>query len=160
MVTYRRATVDDLEALVALRKEFLQGIPGNAGVQPSAQFESSLREYFTQGIATGNFVAWLCLDGDTIVGTSGICYYQVAPGFANPTGRVGYIMGMYTQRGYRRRGIAGKLFAAVIEEGRRSGIGKFLLHATDDGRPLYEKFGFHATKTEMVLPVTEQRAAF
>jgi GNAT superfamily N-acetyltransferase len=62
---------------------------------------------------------------------------------------------MYTLPAWRGRGIGTALFQQVLDEIRTSGSGKVLLHATEQGRTLYEKFGFCISdgEVEMTLKV-------
>jgi GNAT superfamily N-acetyltransferase len=57
---------------------------------------------------------------------------------------------VYTKAVYRRRGLARELMKTAMEWCAREGVGTVILHASDEGRPLYEKLGFEATN-EMSL---------
>jgi GNAT superfamily N-acetyltransferase len=52
---------------------------------------------------------------------------------------------MYVEKPYRRRGIARTLMEEMLGWCRREEFAYVGLHASDDGRPLYEKLGFRAT---------------
>jgi GNAT superfamily N-acetyltransferase len=58
---------------------------------------------------------------------------------------------MYTLPEHRGRGIATVLFERLLDEARERGYKKISLHATDMGRPIYEKFGFSGVDNEMEL---------
>jgi GNAT superfamily N-acetyltransferase len=64
-------------------------------------------------------------------------------------------MSVYTKPGYRRRGISRALLGLAIEEGRKRGLRRLVLHPTDDGRPLYESLGFRSYRTVMILPLEQ-----
>jgi hypothetical protein len=49
-----------------------------------------------------------------------------------------------TRSDYQRRGLARKLLTYCLEQADRMGIETTKLDATDQGQPLYEKFGFQA----------------
>ena len=91
-------------------------------------------------------------DEEKIIGTGGISYFQVMPTYHNPTGRKAYIMNMYTNPEYRRKGIAYKTLDLLVAEAKQRGIHAISLEATDMGRPLYEKYGFVKMNDEMELP--------
>lgn len=74
------------------------------------------------------------------------------PTFHNPSGYKAYIMNMYTNPAYRRRGIAYKILDLLVNEARNRNISCISLEATDMGRPLYEKYGFKKMNSEMELP--------
>jgi GNAT superfamily N-acetyltransferase len=139
MITYRKAGMCDIPELMRLRAEFLAGVNGRAA--PEA-YEGNLREYLETALADGGFAAWLAEEDGRVVATSGVCFYRIAPNFTNPTGRIAYIVNMYTIPACRRRGLASELLGRLIEEARARGCGKLALNATEEGRKVYEKFGF------------------
>jgi GNAT superfamily N-acetyltransferase len=63
------------------------------------------------------------------------------------------ILNMYVEREHRRRGIARALMEKMIAWCRENGFVSVGLHASDEGRPLYEQLGFEATN-EMRLKLT------
>jgi GNAT superfamily N-acetyltransferase len=147
MITFRKAVLTDIPELVRLRIEFISKI--NNASECSLDLSKELFNYFKQSMEEGTFVAWLASDNENLIATSGICFYTVPPTFSNLTGRTSYIMNMYTLEQYRKQGIASKLFDRVIEEAKSRGCKKIYLHATENGRPLYKKFGFKETDNEM-----------
>jgi GNAT superfamily N-acetyltransferase len=56
--------------------------------------------------------------------------------------RLAWIGMVLTHPEFRRRGFARQLFACALERARLLGIQTVKLDATDEGRPLYESFGF------------------
>jgi ribosomal protein S18 acetylase RimI-like enzyme len=74
------------------------------------------------------------------------------PTCMNPSGKKAYIMNMYTEPDYRRRGIAWKTLDLIVNEARSRGVVFITLEATKMGRPLYEKYGFITMDDEMILP--------
>jgi GNAT superfamily N-acetyltransferase len=59
-------------------------------------------------------------------------------------GRLAFVYNVYTEHAHRRRGIAWRLMEALHAWCRANGIEVVALHASDDGRPLYEKMGYQA----------------
>jgi GNAT superfamily N-acetyltransferase len=57
--------------------------------------------------------------------------------------RLAWIGMVLTEARYQRRGFARKLLERALEIADRVGIGTIKLDATEQGRPLYEQFGFH-----------------
>lgn len=55
------------------------------------------------------------------------------------------VVNVYTDPSHRRQGIARKLMEVIIDWCRSEGFGSVLLHASDEGRPLYESLGFTPT---------------
>ena len=76
------------------------------------------------------------------VGIGSVHIRRVPGNFKNPSGVWGYLMNMYTLPEYRGRGICSRILTLLVDEGRQLGITAFELHATEQGRPVYEKNGF------------------
>ena len=55
------------------------------------------------------------------------------------------VLNVYVESTWRRRGVAESLMRAVLDDLAARGIRRIVLHASDDGRRLYERFGFVAT---------------
>lgn len=82
------------------------------------------------------------MDGDKIVGTSGMSFAEKPPYFTCVTGRLGILSSMYTDPDYRRMGIATKLLDKVVGEARDYGCGTIYITASNMGVKLYESYGF------------------
>ena len=57
---------------------------------------------------------------------------------------------MYTEPDFRRQGLARRVLETMLAWCREQEIVRVYLHASDEGRPLYESLGFEATN-EMKL---------
>lgn len=111
------------------------------------------RAYFTRAVADGRYVGWVAqvrTPGGQIVGGAGVQLRELLPRPAGTTGRLvqgpqGLIVNVYTERAWRRRGVAAALMRELLRWCRSHGIESLVLHASDEGRPLYEKIGFKDT---------------
>ena len=137
-ITYRRLTKDDLDTFIQMRIAQLR----EEGATEDIDLRASLMDYYRRHMADGTFVSWLALDGERIVGTSGMSFVEKPPYFSCPTGRIGLLSSMYTDPGYRRRGIARELLKRVVEEARAYNCGSVQITASDMGVLLYTDFGF------------------
>lgn len=116
-----------------------------------------LQELFAQGRYVG-WVATLRDEPGKIVGGAGVSLREVAPhpqpnangGFEIVSGRQAIIQNVYTDPEWRRRGLAALLIKTIIDWTRDQQIESVVLHASEQGRALYERLGFIAT-TEMRL---------
>lgn len=135
---YRRLTEKDVGAFIALRVSQLR----EEGAQQQTDLVPALEDYYARHMADGTFVSWIALDGDRIVGTSGMSFVEKPPVFSNPSGKIGILSSMYTDPAYRRQGIAKKLLSLVVDEARRYGCGAVQITASDMGVLLYTAFGF------------------
>lgn len=97
----------------------------------------------------------MVFDESRCIGTGGVSFFQVIPTYHNPSGNKAYIINMYTNPEYRRKGIAYKTLDMLIKDAKSKGISAISLEATDMGRPLYEKYGFVKMNNEMELVKSE-----
>ena len=137
-IQYRKMTSDDLDAFIQMRISQLR----EEGAKEEIDLEPSLRDYYVRHMSDGTFVSWLAVEGDRIIGTSGMSFVEKPPYFGCPNGRIGLLSSMYTDPEYRRRGIAKELLRRVVDEAERYGCGTVQITASDMGVLLYTDFGF------------------
>ena len=137
-ISYRKLTKNDLETFIRMRIAQLR----EEGATEELDLVPALRDYYHRHMADGTFVSWLALDGERIVGTSGMSFVEKPPYFSCPTGRIGLLSSMYTDPAYRRQGIAKELLKRVVEEARAYDCGSVQITASDMGMLLYTDFGF------------------
>ena len=137
-ITYRKLTEKDLEVFISMRITQLR----EEGATEDIDLVPALMDYYHRHLADGTYVSWLAVDGDRIVGTSGMSFAEKPPYFSCPSGRIGLLSSMYTHPDYRRRGIAKELLKRVTEEARAYGCGCVQITASDMGVLLYTDFGF------------------
>jgi len=137
-IQYRKLTSEDLDTFIQMRINQLR----EEGAKEDINLEPSLRDYYERHMADGTFVSWLAVDGDKIIGTSGMSFVEKPPYFGCPSGRIGLLSSMFTDPQYRRRGIAKELLTRVIDEAREYGCGTVQITASDMGVLLYTDFGF------------------
>jgi GNAT superfamily N-acetyltransferase len=111
-----------------------------------------VREQFTRG----EYVGWLASSPDSlgkIIGGAGVQLRRVSPhpstgpngepGIAE--GRHAIIINVFTEPEWRRRGVAAHLMQHIIDWSRVEKLDRLVLHASEDGRALYERLGFVQT---------------
>ncbi len=144
-IIYRKLTEKDLDTFISMRITQLR----EEGATDEMDLSPALMDYYQRHLANGTFVSWLALDGDKIIGTSGMSFVEKPPYFGCPTGRIGLLSSMYTNPDYRRQGIARELLRRVVEEARAYGCGTVQITASDMGVLLYSDFGFVKNKNFM-----------
>ena len=138
MITYRKLAEDKLDVFIQMRIKQLR----DEGATEEIDLVPALQDYYRRHMADGTFVSWLAIDGDRIVGTSGMSFVEKPPYFGCPSGRIGLLSSMFTEPEYRRKGIARELLSKVVEEARAYGCGTVQITASDMGVLLYTAFGF------------------
>lgn len=137
-VIYRKLTPSDLDIFIRMRITQLR----EEGATEDIDLEPALKDYYNRHLSDGTFVSWLALDGEKIIGTSGMSFVEKPPYFSCPTGRIGLLSSMFTDPGYRRMGIAKELLDRVVNEAREYGCGAVHITASDMGVKLYTAYGF------------------
>ena len=137
-IDYKRLTENELDNFIKLRIRQLR----EEGATEEIDLKPVLFDYYNRHMADGTFVSWLAMDGETMVGTSGMSFVEKPPYFSCPSGKIGLLSSMYTLEAYRRKGIAKELLARVVDEAKRYGCGAVQITASDMGVLLYSDFGF------------------
>ena len=137
-VEYRRLTDKELDTFIEMRINQLR----EEGAKENIDLRPALKDYYNRHIREGTFVSWLAVDGDKIIGTSGMSFVEKPPYFGCPNGKIGLLSSMFTNPDYRRKGIAKELLRRVVEEARRFGCGTIQITASDMGVKLYTAYGF------------------
>ena len=101
-----------------------------------------LLDYFTKTIPDQSYISYLAFYKDQAVAVGGIVFREQPGGFKNPSGKVAYVMNMYTKPEFRKQGLAGKILNLLTEDAVACGYKAFELHATKEGEPLYIREGF------------------
>ena len=138
MITYQKLTEQELDIFIRMRIRQLR----EEGATEEIDLAPALWDYYDRHMADGTFISWLAMDGEKIVGTSGMSFVEKPPYFGCPSGKMGLLSSMFTDPNYRRRGIARELLSRVVEEARKYGCGTVQITASDMGVLLYADFGF------------------
>jgi len=104
-------------------------------------------------LASGDYVGWVASPRDRpeeIVAGAGIQIRKLLPrplpgGSGIRLGPEAIVLNVFTEPPWRRRGVAAELMRHVIAWARTHGIARLVLHASDDGRRLYERLAFEPT---------------
>ena len=143
-ISYKKLTTSELDVFIDMRITQLteEYVSSGRTVPTDVDLQSALKDYYNRHLADGTFVSWLAMDGNVIIGTSGMSFVEKPPYFGCLTGRLGLLSSMYTNPYYRRMGIANELLNRVIEEARAYGCGAVHITASDMGVKLYTAYGF------------------
>jgi len=112
--------------------------------------------YVRRALAEGAYRGWLACTADgQIVAGGGLILHQwlARPHDYDP--RRAYVLNVYTEPAYRRRGLARRIVTTIVEWCRQQGIARVFLHASRHGQPLYEAMGFEPTN-EMRLKLDQK----
>ena len=90
----------------------------------------SSRRYFLEGDQT----TVVAVDDGRCVACASMSYIEIMPTFSHPSGKRAHLMNVYTEKDYRRRGIARQLVNMLIEDARAHDVTEISLDATEKRR--------------------------
>lgn len=109
----------------------------------------------------GSYAGWLAIDasGEVIAG-AGVHIKAQLPRISHDGQRIAagslpLVVNVYTHPDWRRQGIARALMKNVLEWASASGSDRVVLHASDEGRPLYASLGFESTNEMRWTPTSD-----
>lgn len=118
-----------------------------------APMTAHFREWLKPRLADGSYFGFvLCNEGIDVAGI-GLMLIEWPPHPEHPTqDKRGYVLNVFVEPAYRKRGLARELMALADAEFARRGVSYAVLHATEKGGPLYRSLGWNGT-TEMAKPI-------
>ena len=137
-IEYRKLSEKELDVFIEMRINKLR----EEGAKEDIDLKTALLDYYKRHMKYGTFVSWLALDGNNIIGTSGMSFVEKPPYFGCPSGKIGLLSSMFTNPNYRRNGIAKELLSRIVNEAKQYGCGTIQITASDMGVKLYTDFGF------------------
>jgi GNAT superfamily N-acetyltransferase len=141
----RAATMADIPSLLRHRRMMWWDM-GRRNEEALALMELAAREYFERAVADGSYRGFLATNAASeVIGGGGIVISAWPGTLGQRAPQRAMILNMYVERDYRRRGIARSLMTEMIQWCRENGFAHVGLHASDEGRPLYEQLGFKPT---------------
>ena len=154
----RLATSADADTIARHRARMFQDM-GEVPPNLFEEFRGKSRDRLHEVLTRGEYIGWLASPESNpkiIVGGAGLQLHQVLPhpsahsseGIDIAEGRHGIIINVFTEPEWRRRGVAALLLKQIIGWSRQNHLERLTLHASPEGRSLYERLGF-VTSNEM-----------
>jgi GNAT superfamily N-acetyltransferase len=147
----RRAMARDADIIAWHRARMFQDM-GDVSGDAFEILRARARIRLEQWIDSGNYVGWLATPAgkpEMIVAGAGVQLQPILPRSRDVStigeGRQGTIVNVFTEPQWRRRGIACLLIQEIIIWSRDEKLDRLILHASDEGRSIYEKLGFVAS---------------
>jgi GNAT superfamily N-acetyltransferase len=151
----RLATPEDADIIGWHRARMFQDM-GDVPPHLFEEFCARSRDRLRDQLTTGEYVGWLASAKDTldkIIAGAGAQLRHVLPhpltgpngDAAISEGRHAIILNVFTEPEWRRRGVAALLIQRIIDWSREQRLDRLVLHASDEGRALYERLGFIVT---------------
>ncbi len=136
---YRKAGIGDIGSLADLRSDQIVQEGGSL----CADIVDELKKQFENEISGDMITILAAFEDERMIGMAG---YSL-------TGSRAYITNVYVRAEHRREGIASRLMDMLADDASACGCEIMCLHATEQGRRLYEKTGFTDRGGLMIKPL-------
>ena len=140
-ILYCEATKEDINELIRMRIAYMIDDFGSITEEERKGMETQLPDYFARKLGT-ELIAFIAKDEGKIVSAAYLHIIEMPANSVLLNGLYGEVLSVYTEPNYRGQGICTKLIKNLVEYGRRIGLGRIDLSATDEGYPIYAKIGF------------------
>ena len=144
-ITIREAAPAELAIILHHRRSMFRDM-GEGTVDELDRMVEVATPWLALALADGSYRHWLALDGSGRVAGGGgvlLCPWPANP--KDPCTERAVILNVYTELEFRRRVIARLVMLTILGWIQERGLRGVNLHASDEGRALYEKLGFEAT---------------
>jgi len=138
----RLATVEDAETLARHRAAMFRDM-GDVDEFGASVIENASVDHIKALVEAREYFGFLLEEKGDVLAGGGVWVRPVLPRPGMLNGALeGYILNVFTEPGHRRRGLARELMREILEWCRERQLARVVLHASKDGRSLYEELGF------------------
>jgi GNAT superfamily N-acetyltransferase len=144
-ITIRAATAADAQTILHHRRSMFLDM-GEAAADDLDRMAAMTGPWLARALADGSYRGWLAENNSgRVTGGGGVllCPWPASP--KDPLLRRAIILNVYTEPEFRQRGIARRIMVTILGWLKEQGFLSVSLHASDEGRHLYEELGFEAT---------------
>ncbi len=146
----REATAADLDIIMHHRHSMFSDMGFNDESALKAM-EATSTPVLEAGLRNGSYRGWLMEREGHVVAGGGLVIVDHPSSPNNPMPTRAWILSVYTEPQFRRRGYAKAIVESIVAWCRSEGYAWVSLHASDAGRHLYETLGFKPTNEMRLL---------
>jgi len=141
-ISLRQATLEDARTIAKHRRLMFRDM----GYADEAALDAMMAKFLPwleKKIESRDYLAWLAVTtADFVVAGAGLWLMDWPPHMVGSSSRRGNILNVYTDPQFRRRGLAKRLMQTALDWCKTNQIDFVILHASEEGRRLYESLGF------------------
>jgi len=141
-ISLRQATLEDARTIAKHRRLMFRDM----GYADEAALDAMMAKFLPwleKKIESRDYLAWLAVTSDDlVVAGAGLWLMDWPPHMVGSSSRRGNILNVYTDPQFRRRGLAKRLMQTALDWCKTNQIDFVILHASKEGRRLYESLGF------------------
>ena len=149
--TVRQAVAADIPLIAHHRAAMFRDM-GTLASDQEEVLRAATTSYLRDALETGEYLGWMAEATETssVIGGAGAQIRSIIPRLRPGSEEIEFgpealVVNVYVEPPWRRRGVADAVMRAVLDGLAGRGIRRIVLHASDDGRRLYERLGFVAT---------------
>lgn len=151
----REATAGDISVMASHHRRMFEEIWAQKGGSLASDRAEALEQAYgaklERGMAAGDCRGWVIEACGEVVASGAVSVADLIPTPADLSPKVAYLHSIYTEKSHRGRQCAQRIVETIIEFCRAHGIRRFILNASDAGRPIYERIGFRPAADMMRL---------
>jgi len=149
--TIRRAVAEDADTIVKQRRAMFYEM-GHRDEPVLDAMAEAFRPWLLRMMHSGEYLGWFAVADDRFIAAGlGLWLMDWPPHMIGPGARRGNILNVYTLPEHRRQGLARQLMQTALAWCRAHGIRAVILHASEEGLPLYEELGFRRTNEMRIV---------
>lgn len=151
--TLRLAAAEDAPILARHRASMFRDM-GEVDEPGASIIENASEDHLAAMIEAREYFGFLAEHEGEVVGGGGVWIRPVLPRPGALQGAMeAYVLNVYTKPEHRRSGVARAIMQAILDWSREQRVNRVVLHASKEGRSLYESLGFEDSN-EMRMTVT------
>ena len=144
-ITFDEATKEDIDELIKLRIAYMIDDFGSVTDHEKECMETQLKDYFDRKLGD-ELIVFAARDGKRIVSVAYLHIIEMPANSILLNGLYADVLSVYTEPEYRGQGLCTKLMEMLVEYGKKRGLGRIDLSATEKGYSIYKKIGFEDTE--------------
>jgi GNAT superfamily N-acetyltransferase len=151
--TLRLATAEEAPILARHRAAMFRDM-GEVDDPGASIIENASEDRLAALIEAREYFGFLAEHEGAVIGGGGVWLRPLLPRPGAPQGGLeAYVLNVYVEPSHRRNGVALAIMQAILDWSRKERLARVVLHASKDGRSLYESLGFEASN-EMRIRLT------
>lgn len=136
----RLATAEDSAELTAMR--FDSTAEDEAVMHPREGFAPDMAAFVREGVESGRWLIWVAEAAGVIVSNIYLCVIDKVPRPTRSNRRIAYMTNVYTQPGYRGRGIGGSILDEITGWPAANDVELITVWPSETSVALYRRHGF------------------
>ena len=151
----REASGSDISMMAKHHRTMFEEIWKQQGEHLEAKKSIAIEKAYAKKLETelesGICKAWIIEYEGKIIASGAVTFVSFVPNPSDLSPRVAYLHSMYTEKSHRNKKCAQQIIQKIIDHCKSKGVRRITLNASDAGKPIYEKIGFHYAPNTMGL---------